>query len=312
MSGSIGGNRIRRANVQPTVDWYEQNVLAGFRGYNKHEITGSYNAGTKSDHGDIDLCVWVSGSDIRAVKKEFKSYIESLPDDVAVPFRTGRNKGKKAQLYGSIVTCQIPIIGDDGNYVQVDNIIVLTAEELRFQKSFLNLNAQVQTICTALVRIMPDSKKQQAFKFLGIQELPDLQSNQEYEFVLSTAALSLRKVTLSDEKKTLKKEEIWRSFNWDNVEKLLSISLNGWNPKGKTYEEILDQAAAVYKNDDRAKRRLCGIMRSMINIGPGEVGTPKGEAKQRGIDMAYQVLGVTESRDLKSHLRRRLIHEDFT
>ena len=71
-SGSIGANRILRENVKPTVEKYEKEVLKTFPGYKKCEITGSYNAGTKKDHGDIDLCVWIDSSkDIKDVKKEF-------------------------------------------------------------------------------------------------------------------------------------------------------------------------------------------------------------------------------------------------
>lgn len=291
-SGSIGGNRILRADVKPTVEKYEKEVLQNFPGYKKYEITGSYNAGTKKDHGDIDLCIWIdSKEDIKNVKKEFKKHVEDLPDELTPKFRSGRNQGKKAQLYGSIVTCQIPIVGKEDEFVQIDNIIVLTPEELNFQKSFLNLNAQLQTFDTAIVRVAPDDKKEKAFKHYGIADLPRLDTNQEFEFVLSSAGLSLRKVTLTDERKQKAKEEIWRSVNWEDVTWLLDMILD-FKSDGKEYEEMLDRAAEVFKNDERARKRMCGVMKSMINIGPGEVGTPKGEAKEKGIKLAYYKLGV--------------------
>lgn len=291
-SGSIGGNRILRADVKPTVEKYEKEVLQKFPGYKKCEITGSYNAGTKKDHGDIDLCVWIdSKEDIKNVKKEFKKHVEDLPDELTPKFRSGKNQGKKAQLYGSIVTCQIPIVGKEDEFVQIDNIIVLTPEELNFQKSFLNLNAQLQTFDTAIVRVAPDDKKEKAFKHYGIADLPRLDTNQEFEFVLSSAGLSLRKVTLTDERKQKAKEEIWRSVNWEDVTWLLDTILD-FKSDGKEYEEMLDRAAEVFKNDERARKRMCGVMKSMINIGPGEVGTPKGEAKEKGIKLAYYKLGV--------------------
>ena len=291
-SGSIGGNRILRADVKPTVEKYEKEVLQKFPGYKKCEITGSYNAGTKKDHGDIDLCIWIdSKEDIKNVKKEFKKHVEDLPDELTPKFRSGKNQGKKAQLYGSIVTCQIPIVGKEDEFVQIDNIIVLTPEELNFQKSFLNLNAQLQTFATAIVRVAPDDKKEKAFKHYGIADLPRLDTNQEFEFVLSSAGLSLRKVTLTDERKQKAKEEIWRSVNWEDVTWLLDMILD-FKSDGKEYEEMLDRAAEVFKNDERARKRMCGIMKSMINIGPGEVGTPKGEAKEKGIKLAYYKLGV--------------------
>ena len=291
-SGSIGGNRILRADVKPTVEKYEKEVLQKFPGYKKCEITGSYNAGTKKDHGDIDLCIWIdSKEDIKNIKKEFKKHVEDLPDELTPKFRSGRNQGKKAQLYGSIVTCQIPIVGKEDEFVQIDNIIVLTPDELNFQKSFLNLNAQLQTFDTAIVRVAPDDKKEKAFKHYGIADLPRLDTNQEFEFVLSSAGLSLRKVTLTDERKQKAKEEIWRSVNWEDVIWLLDIILD-FKSDDKEYEEMLDRAAEVFKNDERARKRMCGVMKSMINIGPGEVGTPKGEAKEKGIKLAYDKLGV--------------------
>ena len=91
-SGSIGGNRILRADVKPTVEKYEKEVLQKFPGYKKCEITGSYNAGTKKDHGDIDLCIWIdSKEDIKNIKKEFKKHIESGEDSVVFvdPARLG-------------------------------------------------------------------------------------------------------------------------------------------------------------------------------------------------------------------------------
>lgn len=302
MSGSIGGDRILRERVMPTLKAYEAKVLKGFDGYKKCEITGSYNAGNKKDHGDIDLVVLVNTTDdVKTLKKRFKKYVEELPDDVAPKFRTGRNQGHKAQLYGSIVTCQFPIDSEEGHYVQIDNILVTIEDEYNFQKSFLNLNAQKQTLITGLVRVKSDKEKEEAFKHFNIQDLPELSSNQEFEFVLSTSGLSLRKVTLSDEMKQLKKEEIWRSCVWDDVLWLLKdydLSLS--------YEDLLDVAKDKLK-DERSRKRICGIMKSMINIGPGEVGTPKGQAKQDGIKLAYDKLGVKEEmRSLKDYILERL------
>lgn len=301
MSGSIGANRILREHVAPTVEKYEKEVLQKFPGYKKCEITGSYNAGTKADHGDIDLCVWIDSSDdIKNVKKAFKQHVEDLPDELTPTFRAGRNQGKKAQLYGSIVTCQIGIVGGkEGETVQIDNIIVLKPEELNFQKTFLNMNAQLQTLYTALVRVAPDDVKEAAFKQYGIAELPVLDTNQEFEFVLSSAGFSLRKVTLTDERKQKAKEEIWRSVVWDDVEWLITKSL-GQKVQGKDYEEVLEITSKAYEKDERARKRICGVMKSMINIGPGEVGTPKGEAKEKGIKLAYQKLNVQESKTMKS------------
>ena len=74
MSGSIGGSRIKRESVQSTFNNYVNEVLKGFPGFVKAEITGSYNAGIKNDHGDLDLVILVRGFDLKLVKKNFRNY----------------------------------------------------------------------------------------------------------------------------------------------------------------------------------------------------------------------------------------------
>ena len=291
MSGSIGADRILREDVKPTVENFENEILKKFQGYRKLEITGSYNAGNKKDHGDIDLCIWIdSNKDLKDVKKEFKSYLESLSDELTPKFRSGKNCGKKAQMYGNIVTCQFNINNSE-NIVQIDNIIVSSPESLHFQKTFLNLDAQTQTFMTAIVRVAQESTKQKAFYHFNIKNIPVLNDNQELEFVLAMSGLSLRKVTLDDNMKTIEKEELWRTENWECVNWLVEETID-MSPIWKRYEELLDQAAIVFKDDERSRKRICGIMNSMINIGPGEVGTPKGEAKEQGIKLAYERLNV--------------------
>ena len=293
MSGSIGANRILREDVKPTVMNFENLVLKKFQGYKKFEITGSYNAGTKKDHGDIDLCIWIeSNKDIKEVKKQFKTYLESLSDDLTPKFRLGKNIGKKAQMYGNIVTCQFNINNSD-DPVQIDCIIVLSPEELHFQKTFLNLDAQTQTFMTAIVRVAQDDVKQNAFKNFNITNIPHLNKNQELEFVLSMNGLSLRKVTLDENMKTLEKEELWRTEKWDYVNWLVEETID-MSPIWKTYEELLDRASIIFKDDERSRKRMCGIMKSMINIGPGEIGTEKGISKQKGIDLAFEKLNVNQ------------------
>ena len=44
--------------------------------------------------------------------------------------------------------------------------------------------------------------------------------------------------------------------------------------------------------DQRSRDRIVGVVNSMIRVGPGEVGTPKGDAKQSFIDLCKQTLKV--------------------
>lgn len=297
MSGSIGANRIKREHVQSTVEYFIDNVLKDFPGYKKCCITGSYNAGTKKDHGDIDLVVLVIDTEnLKKTKKIFKEHIENSP--ICLPFRAGKNFGKKAQMYGNIVTCEVPIIGQDGESVQVDVTIVRSASELDFQKKFLDMDAAQQTLITALVRTELCDCDYEAYEKIFDIDAPECQENQEKEFVLSASGLSYRLVTLDENKKTIDKKEIWRSTDWKNVIDLLS-----WLNFNQSYEKMLDVVDDVYQINEsdsdenieiskRVRRRILGIMKSMINIGPGEIGTEKGIAKEKCIEYAYKILNV--------------------
>ena len=288
MSGSIGADRIPRSAVQNTVDTYIEKVLKGFDGFKSAKITGSYNTGQKKDHGDIDLAVHIEAGDrdIKTVKKELMSYLESNPNTIA--FRSGRNKGKKAQMYGTVVTCQFPIVGFEGLAVQIDNMVVLSEKDQEYQKNFLDADAAKQGLELGLVRvILQEENPEQVFKRMGIKKLPELDKNQEFEFVLSASGLSLRKVTLEDFKETAR-EEIWRSNDWQDVVKLLkNYDLS------QDFDHLLGQVKEKVQSP-RSRRRIVGIMKSMINVGVGEKGTPKGDAKERAIQAASNSLGVLE------------------
>lgn len=289
MSGSIGGDRIPRSAVQDTVDKYVDQVLSGFEGFKSAKITGSYNAGQKKDHGDIDLAVYIEGNgrDIKRVKKELAEYLES--SNITLPFRAGRNKGKKAQVYGGIVTCQVPISGFEGLAVQVDNIVVLSEKDQEFQINFLDADAAKQGLLMGLVRVaLLEEDPEKVFKRMGIKKVPELAPNQELEFVLSSQGLSLRKVTLDPDYKEQSREEIWRSNDWQDVEKLLA---GGRFDLSKDFDHLLADVSEKVKTP-RSRRRIIGIMKSMINVGDGEKGTPKGDAKERAIIKASGTLGT--------------------
>lgn len=304
MSGSIGGDRIKREQVQPTVDKYTKEVLNKFPGFKSASITGSYNAGIKKDHGDIDLAVYIdTKEDIKIVKKQFKKFIEEQPDEITPPFRAGKNQGKKAQMYGAIVTCETPIVGDEEKFVQIDNIIVTTEKDLHFQRSFLNMNAQKQALYGGVMRVLLNNTKDKTiiFKHFGLENLPTPEKNQEFEFVLSTSGLSLRLVTLTDDRHEKSREELWRTNDWDNVKYLLkNYDMDG------SYEDSLAQVKK-HITDQRSRQRIVGFMKSQIHVGPGEKGTPKGEEKERGIKLAQQELNVSEGmKSLKNYIIEHL------
>lgn len=282
MSGSIGGSRIKRESVQSTFNNYVNEVLKGFPGFVKAEITGSYNAGIKNDHGDLDLVILVRGFDLKLVKKNFRNYINSISDRMPV-FSKGNHIGEVSQMYGSIVTCGWWIDkGDD--WVQVDNIIVLSEQDMEFQKEFLNLDAPKQALLMGLIRVILN--KIDIYSLFDKTTLGKKNEDQEYEFVLSSSGLSLRLITLNEDCKELDRKEIWRTTDWNLVKTLTRSLINLNDP----YEQILSDIYSMFHNDDRSCRRIVGIMKSMIKVGPGEVGTPKGFGKENAIMMAEKML----------------------
>lgn len=282
MSGSIGGSRIKRESVQSTFNNYVNEVLKGFPGFVKAEITGSYNAGIKNDHGDLDLVILVRGFDLKLVKKNFRNYINSISDRMPV-FSKGNHIGEVSQMYGSIVTGGWWIDkGDD--WVQVDNIIVLSEQDMEFQKEFLNLDAPKQALLMGLIRVILN--KIDIYSLFDKTTLGKKNEDQEYEFVLSSSGLSLRLITLNEDCKELDRKEIWRTTDW-NLVKILTHGLVNLNDP---YEQILSDIYSMFYNDDRSCRRIVGIMKSMIKVGPGEVGTPKGFGKENAIMMAEKML----------------------
>lgn len=293
MSGSIGANRIPTRLVKPTVDKYIETVLKKFPGFVSCDTTGSYNVlikngkEKKEGHGDIDLVIHIEHKDIKQLKKKFKQYCSELSDNITIPFKDGKRKGDKAQLFGSIVTIAFPIYSDEEKCVQIDNIIVTTEKDKVFQKSFLDMNAQKQALFQGVVRVLLQyENKEEIFQHFGIETSQQLDNNQEYEFVLSSAGLSCRLVTLTDDRKEQSRIEIWRSNDWEDV-KWLMKNYNFDN----TYEECLNIVAKRII-DERSRSRIIGIIKSMIHVGPGEINTHKGNEKLAFIKLVEDTLSI--------------------
>jgi cytidyltransferase-like protein len=287
MSGSIGANRIPREAVEPTVKKYIENILKKYPPFRNAKISGSYNTVVKPDHGDLDLIVHVDAgeNDKKTLKKKFAEYLNSLPDDVIVPFKAGRHQGKKTAGTGDIVITQIPIEGYPDLTVQVDNMIVTSEREGDYRKSFLDVPGEKQALLIGLVKtVLMEEDPKKVFARLGIKDLPSLDDNQEFEFNLSSKGLTLRLVTLGDDFKELGRNEIWSSYNWDDVVKLLvkyDLSL--------PFGDLLKQIKAKLANP-RSKNRVKGLFKSMLVIGAGEKGTSKGDNKEAALNAVNALL----------------------
>ena len=284
MSGSAGGNRITRTAVENTVQDYIQKVLSKFPGFKKAKATGSYNAGTKQDFGDIDLIVQIEGTDKKLIKQDLAKYFSTLPDSLIVPFKSDKYKGKKSLSSGELVTVLYPIAGMPDQYVQIDNIISVSEEESTFKNTFLDYSAEVQGLLLGLAKVIClEEDPQEIFKRLGIKNIPPLELNQEYEFNLSGVGLTLRVVTL-DNFKEVDRTDVWKSSNWNTVKRLF----DNYNIDSD-FKTLLKDLSSKLKNE-RSKNRIKGIFKSMVSIKSGEVGTLKGDNKQIALDAVDSVL----------------------
>ena len=277
MSGVAGGNRIKKANVQATFDKYVKDVLEKVPGFRKAGLSGSVKVGAKADYGDLDLITQFDGDDKKEVKKRIIDLVTKLPSSIIVPFKSERYAGKKYYNSGEIISVLYPIVGTQDEYIQVDNIIALNDEEHSFKTSFLDLPAEKQGLILGLTKvILLEENPQEIFKRLGITGLPELGPNEEYEFNLSSAKLTLRKVLL-DGFKTVSRQDMWSTTNWNVIKQLFA----NYNIDG-TFEELLQDLNTKLKNP-RSRNRIKGVFKSMVSVKSGEVGTPKGDNKERAL-----------------------------
>jgi len=300
MSGSIGANRIPSSAVKATVQSFIDKVLKKYPTFKSAKITGSYNIIPKDEngdvvgghekpegHGDIDLVIELEGdrADMKKIKADFAAYLNSLSDDITVPFRAGRHTGKKTAGTGDIVITQYHIEGFPDLTVQIDNMIVSSEEESTYRTSFLDIPGPKQALLIGLAKTMCiEEDPNSIFQRLAIKDVPPLEENQEYEFTLSSKGLTLRIVTL-DNFKEVARRDIWMSYKWSDVETLFSnYNING------SFKELLTQLASKQWKSQRSKNRIKGTFKSMLVIGAGEVGTPKGADKEAALEKVNQLL----------------------
>lgn len=277
MSGVAGGNRIDKADVKATFEKYTKQILEKIPGFKKATLSGSVKVGSKPDYGDLDLVTWFEGDDKKEVKQRIIQTVTAMPDSVIVPFKSEKYTGKKYYNSGEIITVLYPIEGKQDEFIQVDNIIALSEEEHGFKNNFLDLPAEIQGLILGLTKvILLEEDPNQVFNRLGIKNLPPLGENEEYEFNLSSVKLSLRKVRL-DNFKEVGREELWDSTDWNQITKLF-VNFN----IDSTFEDLLKDIKTKVKNP-RSRNRIKGIFNSMITVKSGEVGTPKGDNKERAI-----------------------------
>lgn len=305
MSGVAGADRIERKNFERVMQDYFNKVIRPQ--YPKATIkpSGSYVSNlSKMDFGDMDLILTLPGDDKKQVKLELQKYLESLPSDVIMPFRNPKYKGKRSYNAGELVSIMFP--QGDGKTVQIDNMVALSEEEASFKSSFLDLPAEKQGLVLGLIKVACiENKPEEIFARLGLSFPIDIEANQEYEFNLSGQSLTLRLITYEQAGsfKEINREEIWKSNQWSDVKKLLAdydLSM--------PFENLLKYIAGSLKNP-RSKNRIYGVFKSMITVKSGEVGTPKGEAKEKALQDIKTTLNLSETRKLIDSVITQVIKE---
>lgn len=311
MSGSIHGSRIPTKQVQPTINNYINEVLSNFEGFKLAYPCGSYrryqatNTEKPDGHGDIDLAIYIEPQNdetLAQCKRRLKTYFNSLPDNIIVPFRDCTYEGKKAMIFGDIITCGFHFNDEDNTYVQIDNIICNTEKSTIFATEFLGLNFDKQALLMAMMRVVPQKEIINFFNDMQIHVIPqNIEESQRLEIVVSTKCVSLRLVTLNNNGKEIKKyrQTLWSSHNWQLFKYMVHyfyiLNLSNYVQCIATYEDMLMKVYNKYKEYDKQARlqifyRIIGMMKSIINISDGELNTQKALDKEQAIMKANMYL----------------------
>lgn len=262
MSGVVQPDRIKRDNVEPTLNLYNQKVLSKIPQIKGYKISGSYNSDmSKKDFGDIDLIVTIEANDLQEAKQYLIQEFESNPSIIPFDYK---GKTKKYYNAGELVTVKFGQ-NEEGLTVQIDNIIALSEIESDFKIKFLNLKAEVQGLVLGLIKV-------------AIDEFPSLKKQYKAnnaEFDLSGSSIRLR---------TPDKEILWKSTNWNDVETILSY----YGIKSSdSFEKILKRIKTL---SERSRLRIIGLFKKMVSVKSGEVGTPKGDNKVAAIEQVEKLV----------------------
>jgi len=277
MSGAAGGSRINKEDLKATIRDYRDNILKPLGLDKSYSITGVRSRPEKTIFGDIDIVVsFPEGGDKKELKQELASFLSQTDKIPTIPHK----KNNKYFIHGNIVSTLYPIIGKEGEYVQIDNIITVSKEEGQFTYNMLDLPAQEQTLAIGLAKtIFTELDKKQVeklFKELGIINPEKPGEGEEYDFNLNPSELSLIIVPIGQNNG----REIWKSNKFDDIKKL-TLSL-GIDIKKDKFDDIISKIKK-FKNR-RSIDRLKGMFAKNIRVGDAEKGIEKGIKKQQALD----------------------------
>ena len=282
MSGVTGAERVQsRKDFAQFVEEYRE-VISNFPGFVSMTTSGSYNSDlNKTTFGDIDLIIhFDTWNDKQLLKRMLVSYFHNMSEDIIVPFTSAKYASKRTSNTGELVSVRF-YSKTLGYSVQIDNIVALSAEEANFKREFLDLPAEKQGLILGLVKVAAiEYEPISLFELLGLKDMnkyPSKILDGEWEFSLSSSKLELRLVHYKPgTTEQLQHDIYWTSQDWNDVKKLLGYDLD------LTFPHLLLRVRRNIKNP-RSAKRIMGLFKSMVSVKSGEVGTPKGEVKERAL-----------------------------
>ena len=276
MSGAAGGSRIKKEDLKATIRDYRENILKPLGLDKSYSITGVRSRPEKDIFGDIDIVVSFQGGEKKELKQELAKFLSQVDKIPTIPHK----KNNKYFIHGNIVSTLYPIIGKEGEYVQIDNIVTTSEDEGKFTFNMLDLPAQEQTLAIGLAKTifteLDEKQIEQLFKELNVPTNERPAENEEYDFNLNPSELSLRIVPIGGKEG----REIWKSNKFEDVKKLTSAL--GIDIEKDKFDDIVSKIKK-FKNR-RSIDRLKGMFTKNIRVGDAEKGIEKGIKKQQAID----------------------------
>ena len=283
MSGAAGGSRINKEDLKATIRDYRDNILKPLGLDKSYSITGVRSRPEKNIFGDIDIVVSFSGGDKKELKQDLAKFLSQVDKIPSIPHK----KNNKYFIHGNIVSTLYPIIGKEGEYVQIDNIVTTSKEEGKFVYNMLDLPAQEQTLAIGLAKTifteLDEKQIERLFKELNVPTNERPSEDEEYDFNLNPSELSLRIVPIGKNDG----REIWKSNKFEDVKKLTAAL--GVDIEKDKFDTIVSKVKK-FKNR-RSIDRLKGMFAKNIRVGDAEKGIEKGIEKQQAMDTVAALEG---------------------
>ena len=271
MSGAAGESRIKKEDLKATIRDYRENILKPLGLDKSYKITGVRSRPEKDIFGDIDVVVSFQGGEKKELKQELAKFLSQVDKIPTLPHK----KNNKYFIHGNIVSTLYPIIGKEGEYVQIDNIVTASEDEGKFAFNMLDLPAQEQTLAIGLAKTvfteLNEKQIEQLFKELNVPTNERPAENEEYDFNLNPSELSLRIVPIGKNDG----REIWKSNRFEDVKKLTSAL--GVDIEKDKFDDIVSKIKK-FKNR-RSIDCLKGMFAKNIRVGDAEKGIEKGIKK---------------------------------